>query len=514
MPDGSPELVTLWVMFTWAIDASDIAPRLFLTSPIRRCSKTTVLDILTSLVHRPEGNVNVTAASLYTAIDQEHCTLILDEADQWAAKRGPVMGVLNSGHSRATAFVPRVIGGVRVKYSTYAAIAIAALGRPLPATLEDRCITVRMRRKKPDEMLARFSLRHTDELTELARKCHRWSIDNGAAVRAADPEIPEGLSDRAADNVRILLAIADIARGGWPERARRAVEICCTESNESEDETAIIRDISMVFQHHKATKLRSVDLVKELVGLGERRYRTLTPNALARHLDPFEIRPQVLRFGPDNTPRGYERTQFDDAMERYEINLDDAPTRSPARPTATSATEPPQRQSVDEYMTVLPVAEAAFQTIVGVIEAEAGAQAAATIVEDEPARSTTVAASCREQGRCTMTTNIPALTDIWWVEPCAGSGNILRQMPADRRIGYDINPLDNGEFGISLADYRTQRLDPEKKWIVLTNGPFSRQTGDKQGGPQTLFAWAAGQTCVFAIGIIAPHLVPAPHGGK
>ena len=76
MPTGSPELVALWVMFTWAIDASDIAPRLFLTSPTRRCGKTTVLDILTALVHRPEANVNVTAASLYTAIDQEHCTLI------------------------------------------------------------------------------------------------------------------------------------------------------------------------------------------------------------------------------------------------------------------------------------------------------------------------------------------------------------------------------------------------------------------------------------------------------
>jgi putative DNA primase/helicase len=369
MPDGSPELVALWVMFTWAIDASDIAPRLFLTSPMRRCGKTTVLDILTALVHRPEANVNVTAASLYTAIDQEHCTLILDEADQWVTKRGPVMGVLNSGHSRATAFVPRVIGGVRVKYSTYAAIAIAALGRPLPATLEDRCIIVRMRRKRPDEVLERFSLRHSDELTELARKCQRWASDNMAALLAADPEIPEGLSDRAADNVRILLAIADLVRGGWPERARHSVVICCSESNESEDEAAIIRDICMVFKRHEAAKFRSADLVKELAGMGERRYRDWTPNALARRLDPFEIRPQVLRFGPNNTPRGYERTQFDDAIERYAISFDDAPT-PPARPTATSAAP---TQHVSEFFTCLPVAEATFRRAERMIEAEAAA---------------------------------------------------------------------------------------------------------------------------------------------
>src|SRR5579862_2038930 len=148
MPEGGYELIALWVMFTWVIDASDIAPRLFLTSPVKRCGKTTVLDILTAVVRRPEPNVNVTAAALYTAIHHDHCALLLDEADQWATKRGPIMAVLNSGYSRATAFVPRLIGGVRVKYSTYAAIAIAALGRPLAATLEDRCITVRMRRKK------------------------------------------------------------------------------------------------------------------------------------------------------------------------------------------------------------------------------------------------------------------------------------------------------------------------------------------------------------------------------
>jgi hypothetical protein len=35
MPDGSPELVALWVMFTWAIDASDIAPRPVGSDPSR-----------------------------------------------------------------------------------------------------------------------------------------------------------------------------------------------------------------------------------------------------------------------------------------------------------------------------------------------------------------------------------------------------------------------------------------------------------------------------------------------
>jgi hypothetical protein len=366
MPDGSPEITALWVMFTWAIDASEIAPRLFLTSPMRRCGKTTVLDILRALVHRPQANINVTAAALYNAIDQTQCTLLLDEADNWVSKRGPITSILNAGQSRATAVVPRMIGGVLVEYSVYAAIAIAALGRPLPATLEDRSIFVRMRRKRADETLEKFRQDRIADLSVLARKAQRWAADNGAALRAADPEIPEGLSDRAADNVRILLAIADIARGGWPERARRAVEICCSESDEVEDESIIVRDVCGVFQQSGAIRARSADLVRDLIAVDPRRYRGLTANALARLLDPFEIRPQVIRIGTQ-TPRGYERAQFDDAMERYAISLDDAPSRPP-RPTVVVA---PQHQSVDGYMTVLPIAEAIFRTMSRVIETEA-----------------------------------------------------------------------------------------------------------------------------------------------
>jgi hypothetical protein len=92
------------------------------------------------------------------------------------------------------------------------------------------------------------------------------------------------------------------------------------------------------------------------------------------------------------------------------------------------------------------------------------------------------------------------LSGLWWAEVCAGSGNILRQMPVDRRLGWDINPLDDGALGIiRIDDYRTQRLDPSKLWVVLTNPAFKDQ------GPLTLFNWAAEQGCVVAIGLVAPH---------
>ena len=42
-------------------------------------------------------------------------------------------------------------------------------------------------------------------------KAARWALDHLAKLRAADPQIPTALNDRAADNWRILLVIADEA---------------------------------------------------------------------------------------------------------------------------------------------------------------------------------------------------------------------------------------------------------------------------------------------------------------
>jgi hypothetical protein len=369
LPDGGPEIITLYVQFTWVSSASQIAPRVLLTSPIPGCGKTRLMDVMWPLCREPQSNINVTPAALFRAIDEKQCTLFLDEADNWANQRGPVVSILNAGHTKDTAFVSRFIGGRLVHFNVYGPIVIAAIGRPFGEATLARCLTLRMQPRMPGEVLEKFRKDRTEDLKELARKLHRWGLDNMAALQVADPEIPAGLSDRGADNVRILLAIADLDRGGWPEKARRSAQIICAESEESHDGTAIIRDICAVFGDHEASKFRSADLVRGLVGRDPPHYRNLTPNALARRLDPFEIRPKELRFGPNNTPRGYERTQFDDAMERYAISLDDAPT-PPARPTATSATP---TQHVSEFMRCLPVAEAIFRTAERMIEAEAAA---------------------------------------------------------------------------------------------------------------------------------------------
>jgi putative DNA primase/helicase len=49
---------------THTIDAAFISPRLAITSPERRCGKTTLLDLLGTLVARPLSTMSIKAAGV------------------------------------------------------------------------------------------------------------------------------------------------------------------------------------------------------------------------------------------------------------------------------------------------------------------------------------------------------------------------------------------------------------------------------------------------------------------
>jgi len=59
-----------------------------------------------------------------------------------------------------------------------------------------------------------------DDWAMLCQKTLRWRDHNLKALTAADPAVPDTLNDRAADNWRPLLAVADRAGGEWPKGAR------------------------------------------------------------------------------------------------------------------------------------------------------------------------------------------------------------------------------------------------------------------------------------------------------
>jgi hypothetical protein len=70
MQDWARQLVCLYVLFTHCLDAFDIAPRLFITSPVKGCGKTLLLMILFRLCALAEMNSGTSRAGLYSAIDR------------------------------------------------------------------------------------------------------------------------------------------------------------------------------------------------------------------------------------------------------------------------------------------------------------------------------------------------------------------------------------------------------------------------------------------------------------
>src|SRR5206468_5707634 len=107
------------------------------------------------------------------------------------------------------------------QFATWAAVALAAIGE-IHDTLADRSVVIRMKRRTSDESVAPLRRKHIAELGHLPRKCARWATDNKARLAGVEVGALPELNDRAADNWEPLLAIADLAGGDWPARARRA----------------------------------------------------------------------------------------------------------------------------------------------------------------------------------------------------------------------------------------------------------------------------------------------------
>jgi hypothetical protein len=222
------DTVALWVLGVHAFDAWIIFPRLFVTAPEKRCGKTTLLDVLSRLVPRPLTVSSITPAALFRTIEAARPTLLLDEADTYVRDNKDLRSMINDGHRRDGTVV-RTVGDNHDprRFSVWAPIALAAIGR-LHGTNEDRAIAIRLHRRRSDEPVQPLRLDRTSELDAMARKMARWARDHMPALAMADPLMPDGIYNRAADNWRPLLTIADAAGGaganvrGVPRRSSPA----------------------------------------------------------------------------------------------------------------------------------------------------------------------------------------------------------------------------------------------------------------------------------------------------
>ena len=334
LPDHAATAMALWTLHAWALDAAYVSPFLIFSSPEMRYGKSTALRVLYRVCPRTALASNISPAAVFRYVEAWHPTLLIDEAETFFTGNDEIRGILNSGHTRDTATVIRLVGDKHEpkEFSTWSAKSIAAIGK-LSGTLRDRSIDVPMKRKKPGERVAKLRDRDTDTFLEIRRKARRWADDNIAKLEKAHPSIPEGLNDRASDNWEPLLAIADLADNEWPTLARNAaVKLsadCEADADANSNKLRLLADIRSMFDELAVDRLPSATLVHELTKDADgpwasfgRSGKPITQRQVATLLSDFttasgaKIKPRNYR-AEDKVRKGYAREDFVDAFERY-----------------------------------------------------------------------------------------------------------------------------------------------------------------------------------------------------
>jgi hypothetical protein len=323
LPPGGAETLALWTLHAYALPAARTSPILALTSPDKRCGKSTALTVLYALVPRALFASNISPAALFRTVEAHRPTLLIDEADTFLRGNDELRGLLNSGHV-PTGTVVRTVGDDYEPraFSTWCAKALAHIGE-LPGTLADRAIVLPFRRRKPHEKLDHLRLDRLSELEPLGQRAARWARDSGNALLRAEPEMPSELNDRAADNWRPLLAIADLAGGPWPALARHAARTISGPQAEAQSTSVmLVDDLRQMFAEAGTDRLSSRHLVETLAQRDDRPWsemrggHPITVRRIAKMLQPFGVHPRTVRSGGE-TFKGYCLEDFADVFDRY-----------------------------------------------------------------------------------------------------------------------------------------------------------------------------------------------------
>ena len=332
--------IALWILHTYIFDRRLFmhTPRLLVSSPVRGCGKSTLMLLLEALVANGDRSDNVTAASLYYAMDpfDSPPTFLLDEGDNLDLLGNRILrAVLNAGYLMGGT-VKRFFNGRPHKFEVFAPLALAAIDalNILPLPLLRRCIVVEMQRRardaKPLQRLNTQDLGFQQERNMMREKFSRWAAN--FPLNPPEPATPPELSDSAADNWRVLLAIADDLGHG---AEARAAALALSEHQKEDETILLLTDIRTVFDTFHVDRFWVEALVEALLHMpdsqwsdwrgphGDLQPHKLTTRELRGVLRSFSIRPAHTIFqhgtrqqrGPSN--KGWYRSDFEQAWQVY-----------------------------------------------------------------------------------------------------------------------------------------------------------------------------------------------------
>lgn len=326
LPEHGSTAIALWLLFAHALDAFWIAPLLSIESPERRCGKSKLLDLIELLAPRGYMSGNMSVATTFRVCDERKPTFVWDEVKRFITPdKVELIGLLETGYRRRSAWVDRCeTEGKKVttrRFTTWCPKVVAMKGTigDIAETLEDRAIRIGMRRKLTSEHPLELRQDRIEPFAILRRQAERWATDNMSALSQADPAVPDKLHDRARDNWRPLLAIADLAGGEWPGLARKAAVAISGPSDEEESGgVLLLQHCKEIFDREGREWLTPSDLVRHLCADDEWPWATwrhgrdpITPRGIAKMLGGFKIKSDRGHH------RSYAKSSFQEAWKRY-----------------------------------------------------------------------------------------------------------------------------------------------------------------------------------------------------
>ena len=204
LTDAQRVAMTLWIAHTFKYHEFSVTPRLALISPVRGCGKTTALSIIKALSFNASKLDSITAAVLFRIIDRARACVLLDEVDNLDLLNNPALrAVITSGH-HCDGAVSRCLKGEIQEFTTFAPLALAAIGKPpnpLPLPIAHRCVTIHMKRApSTSEPLVRFDPktypRQKADLETVYRETFAWAQQ---CKLETNPPMPAELRNRPAD---------------------------------------------------------------------------------------------------------------------------------------------------------------------------------------------------------------------------------------------------------------------------------------------------------------------------
>jgi putative DNA primase/helicase len=318
-----PEAViatALWTMTAWAHEGTTHSPILAAISVEPDSGKSTLLGVLRFLVPKPFVSVEPTGPSVYRTVDREHPTLIIDEADDLFYRKSDLRAIVNAGWSRGTR-IPRQGRW----YDPFCPKILGILGKTkLPRTIASRSIILRMWPKKPEEKAEDFAYADDPEFSTLRRKLARWAADNVSIIKELKPPQPPSFNNRLSANWKLPLQIAQHARGGWPDQARRSAIYLSRTPYEPSIGVQLLAALRAMFVQNR-TEITSEQVLQELLADPDSQWHEyrgrgpITKNQVAALLKDFEICPVVVHptKRADFSRHGYRAAQFEDAFARF-----------------------------------------------------------------------------------------------------------------------------------------------------------------------------------------------------